>query len=538
MSMSNGWILDAPFARRALLSGMEQMTALLRPTLGPVSGVVTIAGPTASSTPEVLTNAAVIARRTIQIDHPFEDMGAMLIRQLAWSVYEAAGDGAATAAVICCKVVQLANKHVAAGGNPMVLKRGMERSLPLILKALREQTRETQLPAELARMVRSTVQEQKLAQMVGEIVEAVGVDGAIRIEDGNTAETAYDYVQGSRWESGCLSSTMLPEGWQEAVLDSPRILVTDVKLNAEDVLFLLELCIGVNIRSLVIVAPALSDPAIALLNANRDGGVLQGAIAVKAPAHGPQREEILEDIAVITGSRYIRSHAGERLSEVAHHDLGFARQVWANRQTFGLLGGGGHPATIRHRVREVKGASRAIKSEDSTRRQTEGRLGNLMGASAIIRVGSPTPTAQKELRSRIESAVRVARSAFREGGVPGGGAAYVGCVPALENLRRDLRGDEALAVSVLIRALFEPVRSIARNAGFNPNTIEERASHWCPSLVFDAERNEWVDPWEAGIIDPLPVVAQALEAGISAAMMALTTDVLVRRRVPMYETQP
>lgn len=536
--MPNGQILEGPQARRALLRGIEQMTALLRPTHGPVSGVVAIAGATGTSTPEALTNAAVIARRTIQIDDPFEDMGAMLIRQLAWSVYEAAGDGAATAAVICCEMVRLANKHVAAGGNPMAMKRGMERSLPFALNALREQAREVQLPAELARMAMGTLHEPTLAHMVGEIVEAVGAAGAIRIEDGNSAETAYDYVQGSRWESGSLSSTLLADGWREALLDSPRILVTDVKLSADDVLHVLELCIGAKVRSLVIVAPALSDPAIALLNANRDRGVLKGAIAVKAPVYGPQQTEILEDIAVITGSRYIRSQAGERPTDAVVQDLGVARQVWANRQTFGLLGGGGHPTTVRRRVREAKAGIQAVSKGDPSRRHIEGRIGNLMGASAIIRVGAPTSTAQKELRSRIESAVKVARSAFSDGGVPGGGAAYIGSVPVLKAFRTDLDGDESHGVSVLIRGLYAPVRSIAHNAGFNPNIIEDKASRCCPSSVFDAEHNIWVDPWDAGIIDPLPVVVNVLEASISTAVMALTTDALVRRKKPLYVIHP
>lgn len=304
--MSNSRILHTPHARRALLRGMEQMTDLLRPTLGPVSGVVAIAGATGTSTPEVLNNAAVIARRTIQLDDPFQDMGAMLVRQLAWGVSEDAGDGAASAAVICCEIVRLAHLHVAAGENPMVLKRGMERGLPLALNALRKQAREVQLPGELARMVAGTLHEPELARMIGEITETVGPAGAIRIEDGNRAETIYDYVQGSRWESGCVSSSLLPEGWREAVLESPRILVADSNLTAADVLHVLELCVAAKVRSLLIIAPTLSDAAIALLNVNRERGVMVGAIAVKAPAHGPQRDEILEDIAAITGSRRIR----------------------------------------------------------------------------------------------------------------------------------------------------------------------------------------------------------------------------------------
>ncbi|MDQ3653777.1 MAG: hypothetical protein M3457_01685 [Chloroflexota bacterium] len=511
---------------------------MLRPTLGPVSGVVAIAGATGTSTPEVLNNAAVIARRTIQLDDPFQDMGAMLVRQLAWGVYEDAGDGAASAAVICREIVRLAHLHVAAGGDPMALKRGLERGLPLALNALREQMREVQLPGELARMVAGTLHEPELARMIGEITETVGAAGAIRIEDGNRAETVYDYVQGSRWESGCLSSSLLPEVWREAILESPRILVADSNLTAADVLHVLELCLAANVRSLLIIAPALSDAAIALLNVNRERGVMEGAIAVKAPAYGPRRHELLEDIAVITGSRCIRGQAEERVSNAGLRDLGTARQVWATRQTFGLLGGGGDRSMIRHRVGEAKNAIQASAQGDAARHYLEGRIGNLMGASAIIRVGAPTSTARKELRSRIESAAKVARSASSEGGVPGGGAAYVGCVPVLDRLRRELVGDEAQGVSILIRALFAPIRTIAQNAGFNPNVVEDRASRCCPGSVFDAERNAWVDPWKAGIIDPLPVVLKVLEASTSTAMMALTTDVLVRRKTPIVADRP
>lgn len=538
MSMQNTLVLDAPRARRALFRGMEQMTSLLRPTLGPISGVVAIAGVTGTSTPLVLNNAADIARRTIEIDDPFEDMGAMLVRQLAWSVYEAAGDGAASAAVICCEMVRLANLYIAGGGNPMAIKRGIERAIPVAITEILRHRREVQLPADLARIVVGTVREPDLANMIGEIVEAVGVAGAIRVEDGNGTETAYDYVQGSRWESGCLSHVFLPEGSGEAMLDSPRILVVDDKVSAAQALQILELCVANEIRSLLIVAPAIADAAVALLKVNCDRGVLQNALAVRAPAHGLQREQILEDIAVITASRYIRCQAGEDMSNVALRDLGTARQAWVTRRTFGLLGGGGNPAEIRLRVSEVKRSIQDFKNGDGSRQHFENRIGNLLGASAIIRVGAPTSAAQKELRGRIESAVKVARLAFGEGCVPGGGASYVACVPVLERLRGDLANDEAHGVGVLIGALFAPIRSIAQNSGHNANVIEDKALHCCPSHTFDANRNDWVDPWKAGILDPLPVVLNVLEASTSTAIMALTTDVLVRRKKATLAKHP
>jgi chaperonin GroEL len=535
--MPDRFILQAPAARAALLRGMDLMTGLLRPTLGPAARTVAIARIVGNDPPEILDNAATIARRTIQLEFPFEDMGGMIVRQLVWRVFDEAGDGAATAAVLAQGLAHEGNRYVAAGGNPMLLKRGVEKGLAVALAELRRQARRIDGPAEIGNVVAGIVRDPELQAMLGEVMDSVGPDGAVLVEDAQGTETGHEYIDGVRWNEGYVSHFLLKEGETEARLINPRIFVTDFFLEkTEQLLPVVEACVKAGEKSLMIIAPEVREQALALLIINRERGVLDEVVAVKAPSIGQQRTNILEDIAVITGGRCIHQEGAESFNDVLIHDLGKARQAWATRFAFGILGGMGGKGAIRQRINEAKAELKTIKDDEYTSNKIKERIGKLAGAAAIIRVGAPTKSDQAELKFRIESAVASARAAMQEGVVPGGGAAYIGCIPALEKL--ELTGDEAVGIKILIGALTEPMKAINENAGLDTSPIIHHARRNGSGQTFDVVRRQWVDAFEAGIVDPLPVALTALETSVSAGLMALTTDVLIRHKKPSLATNP
>ncbi len=537
--MARRLMLEAPLSRVALQRGMDQMTALLSPTLGPLARTVAIQGLSKTSTPEVLDSAATIARRTIQFVNPFEDMGAMIVRQLAWAVFEEVGDGSAIAAVLCQGLMHAAAPVIAAGGNAMLIKRGVERGVRVALVELALQARKIELPTEIARCVAGTLRDPALAELIGEVIEAVGPDGAVLVEDAPGMRTTVEYIEGVRWDGGFHSYFLLREGTTNTRLLNPRIFITDIELrSAEQLLPVVEACLAAGERNLMVIAPEVSDSALALLIINRDNGVLEEVIATKAPSLGEQRSKILVDLALTTGGRAFTRDAGDRIEDVLLEDLGTARQAWVTNETFGILGGNGARGAVRQRINETKVELRAVRDDDSLRRTLQERIGKLSGAAAMVRVAAPTALAQVDLRSRVEAAVMSARAGFRDGVVPGGGAAFIGCVPALERLRAELSGDEAFGVEILARALSAPLRIIARNAGVDPQPIVAEARLRGPQWTFDVLRREWVDAWEAGILDPLPVLQAALQMSASAATMAMTTDVLVRHKKPEFAKNP
>lgn len=538
--MSPRFVLEPPHSRRALLRGMDQMIGLLSPTLGPAARTVAVQGMSKTSAPEILDSAATIARRTIQLENPWEDMGGMIVRQMAWTIFEEVGDGAATAAVLCQAIMHEATRLISAGGNAMIIKRGLERALAVVQDELRRQARTVELASEIARVIIGTVRDQEIADMVGEVTEAVGPDGAVLVENSAGRATDHEYIEGVRWNSGYHSYFLLKEGEDNIRMMHPRIFLTDHYLtSAEQLIPVLEACIAAGERNLMVIAPEISGSALTLLILNRDKGVLESVIAAKSPSLGKPRENILIDLATITGGRAICADRGDKLDEVIFEDLGTARQAWVTSSTFGILGGAGTKGAIRQRINEVKAEMRALpKDEESDRPLLQERIGKLAGAAAIIRVGAVTSSEQVELKLRVEAAVTAARAALRDGVVIGGGAALVACVPALERLKAGLTGDEAFGVEVLARALSAPMRAIARNAGIDPKPLSDQARERGENWTYDVIAREWVDGWESGIVDPLQVMLTVLETSVSAAMMALTTDVLVRHKKPKLAKTP
>lgn len=531
-------ILHDVAARAALLRGMERMTRLLRPTLGPIPRTVAIARLTNNTQPpEILDHAATIARRTLQLADPFEDMGGMLIRHLAWQVFERVGDGSATSAVIAQSLVQAAHQYVAAGGNPVSVRRGLERAAAVAATELRRQARRIDGPEEIARLLAGSLRDPQLADLMGEVLDAVGSYGAILVENAQGTRTTAEYVDGVRWNEGFVSSFLLPEGTTSTLrVLNPRILVTDIALErAEQLLATLEACVAAGERGLMVIAPEVRDSAVGMLVANRERGALEHAIAVRAPTLGAQRNAILEDLSVITGGRFISQQLGDDLTRVRIEDLGKARQAWATKAAFGIVGGEGSKSAIRQRIAAARTELKSVDANDAyTSSKIEERIGKLAGLTAIIRVGAASTSEQEELKLRVEAAIRAARSALQEGVVPGGGAALLACERAVQAI--DAQGDERLGAMALARALAEPMRSILRNAGVAPETVVARAR--ACSCVYDVVRQEWVDPWTAGLVDPLAVVLTALEASVSTASIALSADVLIHRKNPPTVTTP
>ena len=531
-------ILAGEPAHQALMRGVDRMAGLLRPTLGPLPRTVAIGRLTSLSLgPEVLDSGALIARRTLQLADPFEDMGAMLIRHLAWRVYERAGDGTATAAVLAQSLLRSGMRYVAAGFNPLELRTGLQLGLEVASEELRRLARPIDGPPEIARVVAGNLgspNRRDVADMIGEVVDAVGPDGSIVVENAQGIQTVCEYIDGVRWNEGFVSTFLLrPDEATTSRMLNPRVLATSYVLEkAEQLVPVLEACVSASDRNLFIVAPEVRDSAVGVLVANREKGILERVVAVKAPSFGDQRTAILEDIAAITGGRCISEHRGDRLADVKASDLGRARQAWATRTAFGILGGVGDKAEIRQRIVHARvELENAPANDPYTLNLLRERIGRLAGSAAIIRVGAPSPPEQQDLKTRVEAAVRSARSALRDGVVPGGGGALVACAGRLVSLESDSLGVKALAT-----ALCEPMRAIVRNAGMESAPIVDRARQ--NGEIYDVLREEWVDPWRSGILDPLTVTLAALEASVSVAMTALTSDVLVRRKHPPTAVEP
>ena len=570
------------------MRGVDRMAGLLRPTLGPLPRTVAIAHLVGGRPPETLDSGATIARRTLQLADPFENMGAMLVRHLVWQVYERVGDGTATAAVLAQALIRGGARAVAAGAGPVALQRGLQRGLATALAALHEQMRPIDGPTALAGVVAGPLGDRALAELIGEAVDAVGADGAILVEDGPGTQVDVEYLDGVRWNAGFASSFLLrPDEATTARVLNPRVLVTDAALErAEQLVPTLEACVAAGERGLFIVAPDVRDAAIGLLVANRERGVLEAAVVVSAPSFGEQRTGILEDLAALTGGRCIRQARGDRLVDVTINDLGRARQAWATRVAFGILGGRGTKAAVRQRIAEAKAELRQGEPDAYTQRILHERIGKLLGTAALVRVGAPTPAEQAERKLRVEAAVRAARAALRSGVVPGGGAALLACATAIDQVAATEAGDEALGVRALGQALGEPMRALLDNAGLEPAPIVEqvRSHHRCatppsaatssrPSAtassavgapadgsdtarangppraeldpggrsaapVYDVVGRCWVDAWRAGLVDPLEVSVAVLEASVSLAATALGTAVLVRRKRPPLAIQP
>jgi chaperonin GroEL len=529
-------LLFASPAQAALRQGVKVMADMVRPTLGPTARCVMLHEESSGRSPEVLDDAATILRRVIELPDPYVNMGAMLIRHTVWKVHEAIGDGGATTAVLFEAIVRHTAPLLASGADAAALRRGLEQGLAAASAALAEMARPLEGDSEIARVAEALCHDPELARILGEIFDIVGVDGSIDIESGYTRGFDRQYVEGVQWDTGFFSAYFVTnQDRQEARMENPAILVTDMRLTtAEQLLPLLDSLAKMEQRDLFIIADEVSGTALSLLTANQRGGGMR-SIAVKAPSYEPERTQILKDLAIFTGARVVTEVSGISGESITTADLGKARVAWANAHNFCLQSGFGDPAALRERIAEVR-AEYQQTTKPEEKEKVRARLGKLIGGVAILLVGGDTQRQIEERKATARRTVATMRHALQGGVAPGGGAAYLACRQAVHRVAAG--GDEAGARKALIHALEEPLAVIARNAGHDASGTVAQAGIQPPGWGFDAVSGQFVDMWSAGILDPVPMLQRALAAAVSGAAMLLTADVLVHHREPLKSARP
>lgn len=529
-------VLTGQEAREAIQHGLGQMALLLRPTLGPTARTVAIAPIAGSGAPEVLDHAGLIARRMIALEGNFANMGAMLLRQLVWGMHETAGDGGATAAVIAHHLLDRTVAYAGAGGDLLAVRRGIVLAAGAARDTLRSLARPVYLPAEIGHVVANSLHDPATSRLIGEALEEVGADGVIQVRDGYEQLAAVEYVEGVRWNGGPASRYFLPETATRLTLEHPLILVADHALTAaDDVLPAVELCVAAGQRPLLVIAPEIQGAALALLLANRDHDLKPRVLAVKAPSATGQQPRAIEDIAVLVGARVFSRARGDAASDLTIASLGSARQAWATTGQAGLLGGGGSRAARRARLAEVQRELERADSDDAREKIRE-RIGRLAGVAAIVRVSGRTESERQEQQQRVTAAIAAGRAALRGGVVPGGGVSLVAAARAIAAL--GLTGEEAVGARFLAGALEEPLRVMASNAGLSAPSILHAARSRAPGEAFDLLGQQWVDPWQSGLVDPLLVLLEALERSVSLVGTAMMIETMVRGPQPEVSLAP
>ena len=527
----------APASVNALKEGVDWMVNAIRPTLGPKARNVAIAPFYGNNKPpELLDDAATIARRIVEIPDAYTNMGAMLIRHVLWNVHEKVGDGGATTAVIMQALLHEGIRLSAAGWNVMAIRRGIEKGLEQARAALQALKRPVETEADVVGLALAASGDLDLARKLGEIFDTLGPDGHVVVQEGYVPGITHEYIEGAFWNSGWVSSAFANNDLKtEALLINPYVLTARGRIeNWEDIAPILNAVAEQQDASLLIIALDVAGTALNLLLSNKDK--IRSA-AVKAPSYGEYMDAQLEDIAVLTGTRVILNNMGESVAKLRLDELGRARSVTVNRDYFGIVGGHadpkrlrGHIATLREQIRHYDGRD----SEELGRLRE--RLAKLIGGVAILYVSGATPAETTARKERVERTVNTVKQAQVGGIVPGGGTAYIRAAEALQKL--DLPREQAVGIDALARALEEPLRVIAHNSGADGGPIVTLAHQQPDGWGYNAMTGEFEDLWAAGVVDPLPVVEAALTNAVSGALMALTTTVTVHRKKPPMETNP
>jgi len=540
MASSQRVILQ-PGTYEGLREGIAVMTNAVRPTLGPLPRIVALERTVGDKPPELLDDGGVIARRIIQILGKDEDMGAMLVRQLLWRMHEETGDGTATAAVMLQSIFDQGVRHITGGGNAMVLRRNLEKGLPLILDQLEQMAVPVEGKEQLTRIAESICYDHEMARMLGEIFDIIGEYGQLETRSGRSRELEREYVEGMYWKSQPFSRDMLMDKARYRTdLEDAAILISDLQIEeARQLVPVISMVAKAGIKNLLIIARTLSDEATALvLYANKKNEDFK-TVVTKTPGLTPTAVAgVLEDVAILTGGRALRRTAGESLDSLKLEDFGRARKAWADRFNFGIIGGKGDPRAIRTHIASLRKAFGST-NDPEVRKSVQERLGKLLGGSATLWVGAPTEqdiALRKELADRTAEALR---GAVREGVVPGGGVALLECRAALqEELKKSTDRDEQMAYRILIRALEEPMRVIIENAGYNPDEIMAEIRLAGRGKGFDVRSATVTDMLDAGILDSVAVQKAAVLGAVKTAALALTIDVLVHRKKPPESVNP
>jgi chaperonin GroEL len=509
-------------ARYSLKKGMDKLADAVRVTLGPRGRNVVLDKKFGAPT---ITNDGVTIAREIELPDSFENMGAQLLKEAATKTNDVAGDGTTTATVLAHAIVNEGLKNLAAGANPMILRRGLERGVEAVIADIRAQSKPVETREQIAQVASISAADVEIGALIAEVMDKIGKDGVITIEEGRGIATEKEYTEGMQFDRGFISPYMATNQDNTlAELSDPFILVTDKKISAiADILPLLEQVLQSGRKELVIIAEDIDGEALATLVVNKLRGAFN-VLGVKAPGFGDRREAMLEDIAILTGATVITEKTGLRLENATLQDLGRARTVTATKDVTTIVEGDGSQADVQARVAQI----RALISEttsDYDREKLQERLAKLAGGVGVIKVGAATEVELKEKKHRVEDALSATRAAIEEGIVPGGGAVLVSAIKALDTLQAT--GEEATGINILRRALEEPLRQIAYNAGFDGSVTVAGVRNAQPGHGFDAATGQYVDMFQAGIIDPVKVTRSALQNAVSIAGMVLSTDTLI-----------
>jgi chaperonin GroEL len=510
-------------ARASLKKGMDTLAGAVKVTLGPKGRNVVLDKKFGAPT---ITNDGVTIARDIDLPDPFENMGAQLLKEVATKTNDVAGDGTTTATVLAQSIITEGLKNLAAGANPMILRRGLEKGVEAVIAEIKTMSKPIDTQEEIAQVAAISAADPEIGQMIAEVMEKVGKDGVITVEEGRSLAMEREYTEGMQFDRGFITPYMATNTERmEAELDNPFILITDKKISAiADILPILEKVIQTGRKELVIIAEDIDGEALATLVVNKMRGNFN-VLGVKAPGFGDRREAMLEDIAILTGGRVITEKAGLKLDSATLRDLGRARTVTATKEYTTIVEGAGSPEAIQARVSQIRAQIEETTS-DYDREKLQERLAKLAGGVGVIKVGAATEVELKEKKHRVEDALSATRAAIEEGIIPGGGSALVAAIPALDKVQV-AEGEERTALNILRRALEEPLRQIAVNAGRDGSVVASYVASAPRGTGFDALTGEYVDMLKAGIIDPVKVTRSALQNAASIASMFLTTDTLI-----------
>ena len=511
-------------ARKALQSGIDKLANTVKITLGPKGRNVVLDKKYGAP---LITNDGVTIAKEIELDDPFENMGAQLVKEVATKTNDAAGDGTTTATLLAQALVREGMKNIAAGANPMVLKKGMDQAVDTAVETIVANSKKIEGSDEIARVGAVSAADENIGKLIAEAMEKVTADGVITLEESKTAETYSEVVEGMQFDRGYIAPYMVTDtDKMEAVLDDAYILITDKKIsNIQEILPLLEQIVKAG-KKLLIIAEDVEGEALSTLIVNKLRGTFT-CVAVKAPGFGDRRKEMLQDIAILTGGQVISSELGLELSETTMEQLGRARQVVVQKENTIIVDGAGNSDDIKARVGQSVYEIENTTS-DFDREKLQERLAKLAGGVAVIKVGAATEVEMKEKKLRIEDALAATKAAVEEGIVAGGGTALINAMPAVKKLVDKLSGDEKTGAQIVYKALEEPVRQIAVNAGLEGSVIIDKIIRSRKvGYGFNAYTSEYVDMIPAGIVDPTKVTRSALQNAASVASMVLTTESLV-----------
>jgi len=519
---------------------MRQIVEAVRPTLGPRPRTVAIAAQVNRRPPEILDDGGLIARRIIQLADPDEDMGEMYLRQLLWSLHENVGDGTATAAVLYQSIYDLGVQYIVSGGEPMQLRRHLERGLRIILDQLQSMVCRVEGKESLARLAETVCADPPLARMLGEIFDVIGEYGQLEIREGRRRQIEREYVEGMYWKSGLLSRQMVTDPRRlRAELEEAAILISDLEIKEpQDLVTLLEGAAQGGVRSLMLVARSVSDGGLGMLHAARESAKIT-CVPVKTPGlASDEQAEAMEDLGVLTGGRPLVKAAGETLQGFKLANLGRARRAWADSTYMGVVGGKGEARRLRGHIADLKAAFAAAE-EPAARKRLQERLGKLMGGSAILSVGAVSDVALKTRKNLAERTAEALRGAVRDGILPGGGVALLACRPALRRQLAEADGvDERAAYRILLKAVEVPIRSLLANSGLDAGRVMAEIELAGPAYGCDLRTGQIVNMAEMGISDPAGVTMAVVRGAVASAALALTVDVLVHCKVAKKALTP